>query len=83
MRPYRQWLHRQGVLGSALLAWLALSAAPATTSPEASGLDLGERAATRPAEPFGQTVNCDADCLSQLRERLLELHRQRAPVWLL
>ncbi|TFH85330.1 hypothetical protein EQG41_17965 [Billgrantia azerbaijanica] len=81
MRPYRRWIHRQGVIGSALLAWLALSAAPSTTSPAASSLALAERAAASPATPLGQAAHCDAECLGQLRERLLELHRHRAPVW--
>lgn len=76
MCPYRRWIRRQAVVSSALLAWLALSAAPATTSPAAS-------TAAPPAASLGQPTHCDTECLGEFRLRLIELHRQTAPVWLL
>ncbi|WP_163559199.1 hypothetical protein [Halomonas sp. NO4] len=81
--PNRQWLTRHGVLGSALLAWLALSAAPSATSPAASSLAEAGRPASTLSTKAIQNIHCDADCLGQLRQRLLELHRERAPIWLL
>jgi invasion protein IalB len=84
MRPISRWHHRQTVCWLALLAWLGLSAAPALTAIAIMPLAESEPPASDPSTgQQGWQIRCDAECLEQLREQLLEQHRRTAPIWML